>query len=82
MAGGGYPAWADSGPSAPILVGIAADNVRALTLVQNGQERRIEIKNNAFYTELNFGENAGGRSSIQLRVEYVAGASATIPVGP
>ena len=63
---GGYPGE----PSA--LVGIAADNVTALTLVVNGQPTKLAIVNNSFYAEL------GGQSEIDSMVlEAVYGDGST-----
>jgi hypothetical protein len=76
MVSGGYPSWATADgiavPSA--IVGVAADNVRAISLIQNGKERALPIKNNAFFSEL---ENAAPSERWStLRIDYVTGATA------
>lgn len=78
--GGGIPASATTNgvavPSA--LVGIATDDVRSITLVENGAERSAEIRNNAFYLELR--DSPAHVKWNHLRVEYASGKTAALRV--
>lgn len=78
--GGGYPAWATKDRVAvpPALVGIASDDVRSVTLIENGIERPAEIRNNAFYLELR--DSPPDVKANQLRVDYASGKSASVRV--
>lgn len=80
---GGYPAWATADrvevPSA--LVGVVADDVRAVTLVEGGVERRLAIEKSAFFAELTTAADSPGWG--KLIVEYASGriATARVPLG-
>lgn len=80
MVSGGYPAWARADgiavPSA--LVGIAADNVRSVTFIEDGVARPAEIRNNAFYLPVK--EGPADHPWDELRVEYDTGATASVRV--
>ena len=83
MVSGGYPAWARSdGVAVPsALVGIAADNVRSVTLIEDGVARPAELLNNAFYLPVKDGP--ADHAWDEFRVEYDTGetASARVPAG-
>lgn len=83
MVSGGYPGWATANrvevPSA--LVGVVADDVLDVTLVEGGVERRLAIEENAFFTELTTATDSPGWAT--LKVEYASGriATARVPLG-
>lgn len=83
MVSGGYPAWATADrvevPSA--LVGVVADDVRAVSLVEGGVARRLAIEENAFFAELTTVTDSPEWGT--LRVEYASGriATARVPLG-
>jgi hypothetical protein len=68
---GGYPREQSA------LVGIAADNVTALTLVVNGQRTNLAIVNNSFYAE--FGDQSEINSMV-LEAVYGDGSTKTIRI--
>jgi hypothetical protein len=80
MVSGGYPSWATAdGVAVPsAIVGVAADNVRAISFIQNGRERALPINNNAFFFELE--DAAPGERWSTLRIEYVTGTTSTVRV--
>ena len=80
MVAAGYPAWAmaDGVPVPSALVGLVADEVRAVTFVGNGSERPVEIVNNTFYGELEAPDS--GSTWEELRIEYASGMTRSIPV--
>lgn len=80
MLAAGYPAWArtDGVPVPSALVGLVADDVRAVTFVGNGSERPVEIVNNTFYGELE--AQGSGSTWDELRIEYASGTTRSIPV--
>ena len=80
MVAAGYPAWARADgvalPSA--LVGLVADDVRAVSFVENGSERPVEIVNNTFFTDLD--ESDAENKWNELRIEYASGTTRTVRV--
>jgi hypothetical protein len=82
---GGFPAIVDGikvdVPSA--LYGIAADNVRRVSLVVDGSARDLTITSNAFYVELVPPATTGTAPKLELRVSYAGGVEKTVAMpGP
>lgn len=80
MVSGGYPAWAraDGVPVPSALIGIVTDDVQSVTFIENGVERPVEIRNNAFYLEV--GTSDPGVKWHHLRTGYSSGKEATARV--
>jgi hypothetical protein len=80
MVTGGYPAWArtDGLPIPSALVGLVADDIRAVTFVENGTERSLGVVNNTFFAEL--ADPDAKTSWNELRIEYKSGMTRTARV--
>jgi hypothetical protein len=80
MVAAGYPAWAraDGVPVPSALVGLVADEVQAVTFVENGSERPVEIVNNTFFTDL--ADSDAETRWNELRIEYASGTTRTVRV--
>jgi len=78
MISGGYPAWARTdGVAIPdAIIGLVADNVKDVTLVQGKTERPLDLSTNAFFVELDSREPDDA-----LRVTYTDGTGSTISIG-
>ena len=78
MISGGYPAWARTdGVAIPdAIIGLVADKVKDVTLVQGKTERPLDLSTNAFFAELDSREPDDA-----LRVTYTDGTGSTISIG-
>jgi hypothetical protein len=79
ISGGGIPAWASEigFPIPSVVAGIAADNVRSVDYVNGNTSRRLAIRNNVFFTELEQLEAVGF-----LEVVFVSGKRVRIAIAP
>lgn len=79
ISGGGIPAWgSETGfPIPSVVVGISADNVLSVDYVNGPTSRRLTIRNNVFFTELEQPEATG-----YLEVRFVSGKRTRIAIAP
>ena len=73
--------WAVSGGTpgeASAIVGLASDNVTALTLAEGGHRRSVAVINNAFYAPLAVSSDD---AALALEVHFGDGSTETIEIG-
>lgn len=71
--GPGYVGQPDDVP--PVIAGVAADNVKAVSITRGGVTTRLPIVNNAFFSTID--EAPGSAFSVELGITYVDGSKSS-----